>query len=112
VKVDALEVLRPANGESLGNTDIKQRRVQPRDAIGPHAYRTQLGAMYEGNSAELMGRMRQASVNLVATSPPYALHFKKEYGNVQKKDYVDWFRAEPRDRSADQHIDHRVADPH
>jgi DNA modification methylase len=31
------------------------------------------------------------SVNLVLTSPPYALHFKKEYGNVEKADYVDWF---------------------
>jgi site-specific DNA-methyltransferase (cytosine-N4-specific) len=30
-------------------------------------------------------------VNLVFTSPPYALHFKKEYGNASKKDYVKWF---------------------
>ena len=26
----------------------------------------------------------------VVTSPPYALHFKKEYGNAEKRDYVDW----------------------
>ena len=25
------------------------------------------------------------------TSPPYALHFKKEYGNVSKSCYIDWF---------------------
>src|SRR6266508_1598568 len=31
------------------------------------------------------------SVNLVLTRPPYALHFKKEYWNVAKADYVDWF---------------------
>src|SRR5262249_5269079 len=31
------------------------------------------------------------STNLVVTSPPYALHFKKEYGNVSKQEYVDWF---------------------
>jgi DNA modification methylase len=31
------------------------------------------------------------SVDLVLTSPPYALHFKKEYGNVDKRDYVEWF---------------------
>jgi site-specific DNA-methyltransferase (cytosine-N4-specific) len=30
-------------------------------------------------------------VNLVGTSPPYALHFKKEYGNKSKKEYVEWF---------------------
>ena len=28
---------------------------------------------------------------LVFTSPPYALHFKKAYGNVSKADYVEWF---------------------
>jgi site-specific DNA-methyltransferase (cytosine-N4-specific) len=27
----------------------------------------------------------------VFTSPPYALHFKKEYGNAHKRDYVKWF---------------------
>jgi hypothetical protein len=26
----------------------------------------------------------------VLTSPPYALHFKKEYGNKDKHEYVDW----------------------
>lgn len=35
--------------------------------------------------------MPSGSVNLVITSPPYALHFKKEYGNEAKKDYVKWF---------------------
>ena len=31
------------------------------------------------------------TINLVLTSPPYALHFQKEYGNVAKSDYVEWF---------------------
>ncbi len=31
-------------------------------------------------------------MNLIVTSPPYALHFKKEYGNADKADYVNWFR--------------------
>jgi site-specific DNA-methyltransferase (cytosine-N4-specific) len=31
------------------------------------------------------------SVDLVVTSPPYALHFKKEYGNADQKEYVQWF---------------------
>jgi len=38
-----------------------------------------------------MARIPDASVNLVFTSPPYALHFKKEYGNVNKAEYVEWF---------------------
>ena len=48
--------------------------------------------MYQGDSVALMSRMPAASVNLAVTSPPYALHFKKEYGNVDKSAYVEWFR--------------------
>ena len=32
-----------------------------------------------------------ASVDLVVTSPPYALHFKKKYGNADQREYVQWF---------------------
>lgn len=56
------------------------------------AYRTDHGAMFCGDSIALMQQMPAGSVNLVVTSPPYALHFKKEYGNVDKTAYVEWFR--------------------
>jgi site-specific DNA-methyltransferase (cytosine-N4-specific) len=55
------------------------------------AYTTESGAAYFGNSLLLMREIRSKSVNLVITSPPYALQFQKEYGNVSKKDYVEWF---------------------
>lgn len=54
-------------------------------------YRTPVGAAYMGDSCETLKALPEGSVNLVFTSPPYALHFKKEYGNVSKADYVDWF---------------------
>lgn len=54
-------------------------------------YRTGLGAAYVGDSLALLRAIPDSSVNLVLTSPPYALHFKKEYGNVAKREYVDWF---------------------
>lgn len=54
-------------------------------------YVTPLGAAYLGDSRELLRKLRDKSVNLVLTSPPYALHFKKEYGNVSKEDYTHWF---------------------
>lgn len=54
-------------------------------------YRTDFGAAYLGDSHEILRQVPNNSVNLVFTSPPYALHFKKEYGNVSKADYVDWF---------------------
>lgn len=54
-------------------------------------YVTQLGAAYVGDSLELLRSLPPHRVKLVVTSPPYALHFKKEYGNVDKSDYVAWF---------------------
>lgn len=54
-------------------------------------YETPSGAAYLGDSREIMAEIPDNSVNLIFTSPPYALHFKKEYGNVSKEDYVLWF---------------------
>lgn len=53
-------------------------------------YSTHYGAMYCSDSLKLMKSLPNDSVDLVVTSPPYALHFKKEYGNADQKDYVDW----------------------
>lgn len=54
-------------------------------------YRTTAGAAFLGDSLEALRAMPEGSVNLAFTSPPYALHFKKEYGNVSKSAYVEWF---------------------
>jgi DNA modification methylase len=54
-------------------------------------YRTTYGAAFLGDSQQLLAQLPTGSVNLVFTSPPYALHFKKEYGNAHKRDYVRWF---------------------
>src|SRR5574338_1306489 len=55
-------------------------------------YATSLGAAFCGDASDLLSHLPDSSVNLVITSPPYALHFKKEYGNVDKENYVEWFR--------------------
>jgi DNA modification methylase len=55
------------------------------------AYETTLGKAFCGDSIEVMREMEPDSVDLVVTSPPYALHFKKEYGNVDQRNYIDWF---------------------
>ncbi|HVC98149.1 MAG TPA: site-specific DNA-methyltransferase [Pirellulales bacterium] len=54
-------------------------------------YDTDLGAAYCADSLEFLPSLPDSSVDLVMTSPPYALHFKKEYGNVDQKQYVKWF---------------------
>jgi len=66
------------------------RFQEPEVPYGP-SYRTRYGAAYVADSREFLGSLSANSIDLVVTSPPYALHFKKEYGNVQKQDYVAWF---------------------
>lgn len=53
-------------------------------------YETELGIAVVGDSLEVLRSMPTGSANLVVTSPPYALHFKKEYGNADQHEYVDW----------------------
>lgn len=54
-------------------------------------YHTNLGEAYLGDSLTLLPQIPSSSVNLVLTSPPFALTRKKEYGNEDEDKYVDWF---------------------
>lgn len=53
-------------------------------------YRTKFGATYNGDSLELIQQLENESVDLVMTSPPFALLRQKEYGNEKQEDYVEW----------------------
>ncbi len=53
-------------------------------------YGTALGKMHCADGLEFMRGMDGMSVDLVVTSPPYALHFKKEYGNIDQEGYIEW----------------------
>ncbi len=55
-------------------------------------YLTNLGAAYLGNSLALMAELPNESVDLICTSPPFALVRKKEYGNVDACEYIEWFK--------------------
>ncbi len=55
------------------------------------AYASELGAMYQGDSAELLKQLPDESIDLVVTSPPFALQHQKEYGNKDQQSYNDWF---------------------
>ncbi len=54
-------------------------------------YKTDLGAAFMGDSLELMEQLPDSSIDLILTSPPFALTRQKEYGNKQEQEYVDWF---------------------
>lgn len=55
------------------------------------AYYTTRGATFTGDSRELLEEIPDGSVNLVITSPPFALQRQKEYGNLDQHEYIDWF---------------------
>ncbi len=52
-----------------------------------------IGRMLLGDSLKALAAMQDHSVDLVMTSPPFGLVRKKDYGNVDADDYLDWFRA-------------------
>jgi site-specific DNA-methyltransferase (cytosine-N4-specific) len=54
-------------------------------------YATNLGAAYIGDSLDLLKLLPARSVSAIITSPPYALKFKKAYGNPEPGAYVEWF---------------------
>ncbi len=55
------------------------------------AYRTRLGRAYHGDGQAVLRQSRVGTVQLVLTSPPFALTRKKAYGNKATEDYMKWF---------------------
>ncbi|MEB3295808.1 MAG: site-specific DNA-methyltransferase [Synechococcales bacterium] len=53
-------------------------------------YQTGLGAAFLGDSLDLLQQLPDNSINLVLTSPPFALQREKEYGNQDQNQYVTW----------------------
>lgn len=51
------------------------------------AYVTGSGAAYIGDSIDLLAELPDGSVNLVLTSPPFALQRQKAYGNKDQSEY-------------------------
>jgi len=54
---------------------------------------TKIGRIYCADALDLVrNQMAERSANLILTSPPFALVRKKDYGNVDAGEYLDWFR--------------------
>ena len=54
-------------------------------------YNTDKGSALIGDSLEVMKNIKDESINLIVTSPPFALTRKKEYGNKVEQEYIEWF---------------------
>ncbi len=58
--------------------------------LPPAMYETRFGSAHVGDSHDLLREMASESVDLVMTSPPFALQRQKAYGNEDQETYVDW----------------------
>lgn len=57
------------------------------------ALKTKHGSVYVGDSLEVLKQhVEPGSVDLIMTSPPFGLVRKKQYGNVDAEEYLEWFR--------------------
>src|SRR5262245_15967778 len=55
------------------------------------AYTTRWGRAYHADALQVLRQLRDDSLSLVITSPPFALRRQKAYGNVDASEYVAWF---------------------
>jgi site-specific DNA-methyltransferase (cytosine-N4-specific) len=55
-------------------------------------YFTNKGKAYVGDSVDLLSQLPDGSIDLVMTSPPFALRRQKTYGNVEETEYTDWIK--------------------
>jgi site-specific DNA-methyltransferase (cytosine-N4-specific) len=55
-------------------------------------YKTDFGKAIVGDALELLSELQDSSVDLVMTSPPFALRRQKAYGNVGEGEYGEWIQ--------------------
>lgn len=61
--------------------------------FAPPYFSTRLGQIVLADSCSILQeQVAEKSVDLVMTSPPFGLVRKKDYGNADAHDYLDWFR--------------------
>lgn len=77
---------------------MKSSFAQTTTLVAPFAknylsYSTNNGCCICGDSLEILGEFEDESIDLLITSPPFALQRQKEYGNQAQNEYVDWFLA-------------------
>jgi site-specific DNA-methyltransferase (cytosine-N4-specific) len=80
-------LIRDERGNYVSTPPLLERPSPPE----PY-YRTHYGEAFLGDSLQILPSLPDCSVNLIITSPPFALQRKKDYGNVAAEEYVEWFR--------------------
>jgi site-specific DNA-methyltransferase (cytosine-N4-specific) len=70
---------------------IEQQQTQKKILDFTPYYSQKNGSVYLGDSLKLLQFLEDNSINLILTSPPFALTRKKEYGNESEEKYIEWF---------------------
>jgi len=66
--------------------------TKKKEAMPRLFHKTKHGKIYLGDSLRVLEAMKPGTVDLIMTSPPFGLVRKKEYGNADADEYLDWFR--------------------
>lgn len=70
---------------------MQKNRKMPATRLPKPYYETEYGKVYLGDTLDIIKNVSDSSVNLVLTSPPFALTSQKEYGNKNEEEYIEWF---------------------
>jgi site-specific DNA-methyltransferase (cytosine-N4-specific) len=71
------------NAELKKSLKLRKLNLKP-------VYATESGIAYCSDSLVILRSLPDSSINLVITSPPFALRRKKSYGNVSAEKYCEW----------------------
>lgn len=55
-------------------------------------HKTALGRIIQADSLDVLAKTKEKSVDLIMTSPPFGLVRKKDYGNADADEYLEWFK--------------------
>jgi DNA modification methylase len=84
-------LLRPADAGLWALTDKGQSALtKATPGIVVTIFMTDKGAALWGHCEDAVGLLDDNSLSLVFSSPPYPFLRKKEYGNLDEREYLDW----------------------
>jgi site-specific DNA-methyltransferase (cytosine-N4-specific) len=82
----------PTRSSKVADNDQKTK-VQPYGGELRQFHQTKHGTIYLGDSLKVLAQVvKPKSVDLIMTSPPFGLVRKKDYGNADSHEYLEWFR--------------------
>ena len=80
----------------ISSTDtwpLTMDRGQKKNMQGSKVFHeTKNGRIIHGDSVDVLKTYDSSTVDLIVTSPPFALLRKKDYGNAAAEEYLEWFR--------------------